>query len=293
MTAESRPVAELTIVAVAGLSTVQDGGRPGRMHEGVPPGGALVPALLTRANVTVENPPGEAAIEVFGSISVVLEGTKPLTLATDEGRSITLRPGERFDLPPSRGARVRYVAVRGGIDVPVALGGRGTLLVAGIGGHQGRPLKRGDRLRVGVVEETTLERTPILFSPPDTRPIHLHLGPDLDAFSSDASRLLLAATFMVSPASDRIGTRLIGPTLPCKEALTKDRPSAPMVRGAIEVTASGEAIVLGPDHPTTGGYPILAVIAHSDLGRFFATPVRGAIRFANALPIAGDVGRPR
>ena len=284
----------LEVVAVAGLATVQDRGRPGRMHEGVPPGGPLVPAFLARANATVENDPGEAGLEVFGSLSVVVHGNGPLSIATDEGRAIALGPGDRFDLHPSKAARVRYLAVRGGIDVPVVLGGLGTLLVAGMGGLEGRPLRRGDRLAVGSVEQSTVEKTPLFFSPPDARPIHVHLGPDHDAFSADAAKRLLSATFMVSPASDRIGTRLIGPTLPhAAERDASTALSAPMVRGAIEVTAAGEAIVLGPDHPTTGGYPILAVIAYTDLGRFFATPVRGAIRFAPALPADQEITRPK
>ena len=282
----------LEVVAVAGLATVQDRGRPGRMHEGVPPGGPLVPDFLARANSTVENDPGEAGIEVFGTLSVVLRGDGALTVATDEGSAVALGPGDRFDLKPSKSARVRYLAARGGIDVPKVLGGRGTLLVAGIGGHEGRPLRRGDRLPVGKPRPPAGEKIPLFSIGPDARPIHVHLGPDRDAFSPDASARLLSATFMISPSSDRIGTRLIGPALPHSRDRDVSFPSAPMVRGAIEVTSAGEPIVLGPDHPTTGGYPILAVIALVDLGRFFAIPVRGAVRFAPTLAADREITRP-
>src|SRR5579884_672456 len=135
----------LDVASVAGLAAVQDGGRPGRMHEGVPPGGALVPELLARANLAVGNGPTDAAIEVFGALTVAARA--PVVVATDDGLARPLAPGEPWTVACGR-ARVRYLAVRGGLDVPLVLGGRGTLLVAGIGGHEGRPLRRGDALRV-------------------------------------------------------------------------------------------------------------------------------------------------
>lgn len=282
-----KPVLE--VVAVAGLCTVQDLGRPGRMHEGIPPGGAVAPGLLMRANGGVRNALGDAVIEAFGTLSVVLHAERAMAVALDDGVTVPLEPGERFDLLPSKNTRVRYLAVRGGIDVPMALGGRGTLLVANLGGFEGRALRRGDRLPIGALAEVKSENFPA-YGLPGARPFHVHVGPDLGSFEAEAIKRLLASTFMVSPASDRMGTRLIGPTLLRRG---EDRQaSAPMVRGAIEVSASGEAIVLGPDHPTTGGYPILAVVSFADVGRLFATPVRGAVRFIAALTDDQEITSP-
>src|SRR6202042_1326949 len=141
--------AVITVVAVSGLAIIQDGGRHGRMHEGVPPGGALGPELLACANAAVGNDDDEAAIELYGAIA--LEGPRGTAVAGDGGTADGL--GERSPTEPWRlacaGARVRYVAVRGGVDVPMVLGGRGTLLAGGFGGHEGRPLRRGDTLRAG------------------------------------------------------------------------------------------------------------------------------------------------
>ena len=262
----------IEVVSVSGLATVQDRGRPGRMNEGVPPGGPLVPELMARANAAVRNGHGEASIELFGSLRVVArEGT---ALATDEGTPHDLAPGETLTLR-GEGARVRYVAVRGGIHVPKVLGGRGTFLVARFGGLDGRPLRRGDVLRVG--------HAPAHDDPPPPAPnagasISVVLGPDRDRFEPRLFNVLLSSTFVVAAASDRVGMRLTGPAF--TGLADAGAPSAPMVRGAIQVTPSGGLIVLGPDHPTMGGYPVIAAVVRRHWG-WLAARTRGEpVRFA-------------
>src|SRR5580700_10008021 len=98
------------------------------MHQGIPPGGALVPELLARANAAVDNRPAEAGLEVFGSITLTAVGGIA-RVADDDGVARLLEPGEPWRLDAST-RRARYIAVRGGIAVPDVLGGRGTLLVA-------------------------------------------------------------------------------------------------------------------------------------------------------------------
>jgi biotin-dependent carboxylase-like uncharacterized protein len=261
----------IEITAVSGLATVQDGGRPGRMHQGVPPGGALVPELLAAANAAARNPPSEAAFEVFGSIT--LASDEPVLVADDSGAARWLRRGITWT--PSRGrARVRYVAVRGGIDVPRILGGEGTLLVAGLGGHEGRPLRRGDLLRSGVAP--TRDRSRVLRLDPALA-IRVVPGPDLDRFEGDVLDVLRAQSFFVSPRSDRVGVRLRGPAIVRRG--DDAAASRPMVRGAIQVPPSGELIVLGPDHPTTGGYPVLGTVVSADVGPLLARAVGAEVRF--------------
>jgi biotin-dependent carboxylase-like uncharacterized protein len=267
----------IEVVATAGLATVQDGGRPGHMHEGVPPGGALVPELLARANAAARNAHGEAAIEVFGALTLATRA--PLLLATDDGVVRTLGDGETWTIACSR-ARVRYVAVRGGIDVPRVLDGRGTLLVARLGGHEGRPLRKGDALRVGdaPVRHDAAPPAPDLLTPICVVP-----GPDLDRFPTSTLEALLGSPFEVSARSDRVGVRLVGAMLSRRENDPGDMDvSRPMVRGAIQVPASGEAIVLGPDHPTTGGYPVLATAVRGHVGALMARPVGARVRFARS-----------
>jgi 5-oxoprolinase (ATP-hydrolysing) subunit C len=261
----------IEIASVAGLATVQDRGRAGHMHEGVPPGGALVPEMLSRANAAARNASGEAAIEAFGAIAIVARCE--ILVASDEGETRFLRKGETY-VPGGRKTPVRYVAVRGGIDVPIVLGGRGTLLVARLGGHEGRPLRRGDVLPVGTASPEDGSVSP----PIDTEaPVRVVLGPDLGRFDQRAIDTFLASSFTIDVRSDRVGARLRGPRLvsePDPAAL-----SAPMVRGAIQVPPSGEPIVLGPDHPTTGGYPVIATVIRPHLGLLAARPIGAAVRF--------------
>ncbi len=273
----------IEIVTVAGLATIQDRGRVGRMHEGVPPGGALVPELLARANGAARNAHGEAAIELVGRIT--LAARRPVVVATDAGERRLLAEDETWTIA-AEGARVRYIALRGGIDVPSVLGGRGTLVVAALGGHEGRPLRRGDSLRAGSAPMCdaydacdAYDDEGRLPPPVDLEgPICVVPGPDRERFEASAVDALLSSAFAIDPRSDRVGIRLTGPSPP-----VRPRPdasvSAPMVRGAIQVPPSGELIVLGPDHPTTGGYPVIATVVRRCLGSLASRPLRAAVRF--------------
>jgi allophanate hydrolase subunit 2 len=265
----------ITVVAVSGLVTVQDGGRPGHMHEGVPPGGPLVPELLARANAAVGNDEREAALELFGELT--LAGTAGTLVASDDGVPVTLGPREPWRVPGA-GARVRYVAVAGGIDVPRVLGGRGTLLGAALGGHEGRALRRGDVLGVGL--RATARRAPPRAALDLEAAIRVVPGPDLERFNPGALDVLLATEFRVDARSDRVGIRLTGAAL--RRVGDDLGASSPMVRGAIQVPPSGAPIVLGPDHPTTGGYPVLAAVVVASLGALGARPVGAAVRFVAA-----------
>ena len=265
----------LAVVSVAGLVLVQDAGRPGRMHQGIPPGGALVPELLAAANRALGNPPDAAALEIAGGCRLAAEG-EPVLLSLDGAPPRRLAPGESQEIRPGA-ARVRYLALRGGVDVPEVLGGRGTLLVAALGGLDGRALRRGDRLAIGdlATREPMTEGVSVDLAPEAA--IRVLPGPDLERFEADALERLLTAEFVVSPASDRVGTRLGGPPLALRGA--ERGGSLPMVRGAIQGTTGGEAIVLGPDHPTTGGYPVLVTVIRADQGRLAARRPGARVRF--------------
>ncbi|HEY8038909.1 MAG TPA: biotin-dependent carboxyltransferase family protein [Polyangiaceae bacterium] len=269
----------IAVVSVTGLATVQDGGRAGRMHEGVPPGGPLVPELLARANAAVRNGPGEAAIEVLGAITVAVHGPGgAILVASDDGEPHALRSGAVLRVGADR-ARVRYLAVRGGLDVPCVLGGRGTLLAAALGGLEGRPLQRGDAIAVGRAPERGAEPP----SPPDlAAPVRVVPGPDLDRFDGAALATLLASAYTVDARSDRMGVRLAGPAV--ARVGSDSGVSTPMVRGAVQIPPAGMPIVLGPDHPTVGGYPVLATVVRADLGTLCARPAGAPVRFSAWTP---------
>lgn len=254
----------LVITRVAGLATIQDLGRPGRMHEGLPRGGALVPALLARANRAAGNPDDTAAIEFFGQLTVRAE--QDITVGTDAG-SQRLRAGEELELE-SEPSRVAYVALRGGTDTPIILGSRSAHLSAGLGD----PLRAGDSIGIG---DAAMAETPIVpFVTPEM--IRVVRGPDRQAFSRKAIEILESGPYRILPESDRVGTRLGGPLIERTAAIDVSRP---MVRGAIEVPADGQPIVLGAEHPTTGGYPVVAVIVSDDLDAFHAIRIGGSVTF--------------
>ena len=244
------------------------------MHEGLAPGGALVPELLAAANRRVQNPDDTAAIEVMGTVTMRADGA--MRVATDAIEPRDLRVGDEITVASER-HRAAYLAVRGGIDAPVVLGSRSTQLSAGIG----RLLRSGVRLSMG--EVPIVSRPVEAFEPVDV--VRVIPGPDHTAFATHTLVVLTSSPYVVLPSSDRVGMRLEGPALP---GVTRRDVTRPMVCGAIEVPPDGRPIVLGPEHPTTGGYPVIAVVAHDDRGRCFARAPGQVVRFA-CLPLAAPV----
>ncbi len=259
---------------VRGLAFVQDLGRRGRLHQGIPSSGALVPALLARANEAVGNATGAAGIERYGAMRI--RALREVWIATEESPARKLRAGESIDLTWHAERRAGYVAVSGGIDVPVVLGGRGTHVRAGLGGLFGRSLRRGDALALGTAEGDVSTPPPSSLDP--SAVIRVRPGPDLMHFAEGSLARLTASPFRISLSSDRMGCRLEGGVLSVRPS-ARDLPSAPLVLGAIEVPPSGEPIVLGPEHPSTGGYPVIGVVHPADLPSLLVRPLGSPVRF--------------
>lgn len=265
----------LVVDSVRGPAFVQDGGRAGFMHHAVPPGGAMIPERLAASNRSIGNAWNAPAIELFGGIS--LHGTGSSTIVSLDGEPHVLGPGEVFAVLPSHEVSARYLAVAGGFDVPRRLGGYGTLVSVALGGFDGRSLRRGDVLSVSPHGRRAVRVMSASLEP--ARSIRVLAGPDVARFAPDALDWLTGTTFTVTATTDRIGARLDGPA--CTRIDADDGASSPMVRGAIEVPAEGHPIVLGPDHPTTGGYPVIAVVVRADHGAFAARRPGASVRFAS------------
>lgn len=269
----------LEVTRMQGYATIQDSGRAGHRAEGVPPSGAMDPTALERANVLVGNPPGAAAIEwALAGGSVRLRAAT--IVAVTGARAEVSRNGERVpadvaielaagdELTVGRFVRGRfmYVGVRGGIDVPVVLGSRSTYVPAGFGGLEGRRLKAGDELNVGIWSPSRIEQGELSRSTVDTRgdgPIRVVERTATDALPTEFREAFWASEFTVSRNSDRVGFRLDRAAHPgSRLGLT---PSGPVCVGTIQVPAGDSAIVLMPDGPTVGGYPWIGVVASVDL----------------------------
>ena len=264
---------DVEVLSVSGPALVQDGGRAGHLHEGIPPGGALVPELLALANRAVGNAWDAAALECFGALTLAVRGG-PLTLAIN-GELLMAADGAVIEVPRPE-QRLRYLAFSGGLDVPRILDGCGTLAVASFGGFEGRALRRGDLLKVLPLDKGRRTR-PLPALPGGDAPLRVIRGPDEDRFPPEAYEALFARPFQISPRSDRVGIRLGGTLLPRRDG--DSGISMPMARGAIQVPAGGEPIVLGPDHPTTGGYPVIATVIRADQGLLGAARPGSAVRF--------------
>lgn len=248
--------AALRVLRAAPATTIQDLGRPRRRGEGLPSGGALDRATLRAANLAVGNLESAAAIEIpLGSLE--LEALAPVTTSIDGARAVELRAGDRLVVSAERRA-VRYLAVRGGVDVPLVLGAASTLLVAGFGGLCGRALRPGDELALGERAAASEPISGAAAGDPPLTTLRLALSPWAPdpRLGDDAFARLLAGTWRVG-ARDRVGTRLSGPPI---ERRGGDRAlPEPVLPGAIQVTGDGSLVVLGPDAAVTGGYPVVAL----------------------------------
>jgi biotin-dependent carboxylase-like uncharacterized protein len=254
----------LTVLRAGPLLTVQDAGRPGLAHLGVPPSGAADLFSYTAANTLVGNDPGAACLEAtLGGPALSFDPpalvavTGAETDARLDGEPLALgeaREGALLELGRCRIGVRAYVAVRGGIAVEPVLGSRSHDLLTGLGP---RPLRDGDVVAIGEGAAGS-PQTPLGCPTPVGESLIVVPGPRADWFGS-----LLGTEWRVSPSSNRIGTRLEGPPLP---RLRHDELlSEGVVTGAVQVPPSGQPILLGPDHPTTGGYPVVAVVREADL----------------------------
>lgn len=276
-------------VARVALALVVDGGRFGLMHEGVPWGGPMCPHLMATANRAVGNSSRAPCLEVHGSLTIA--AVSAIDVATERGERISLAPGETFEVASDPALRVRYLALRGGACAPRMLGSASTLL-----GVIGERVKAGDRIASAEAASADADADADAGADADAdadagadagadadadadpgASFPIVPGPDLDAFGDDALGALTHQALVVSRESNRVGTRLVGSPIARKTADLGD--SRPMVTGAIQVPASGAPVVLGPDHPTTGGYPVIAVVSARALSRFHATPIGARVKF--------------
>ncbi len=260
------------------LTTVQDLGRYHYAHLGIAPGGAADALSLRIGNLLAGNDENAAALEmtlVGGTFEFESAATVVLT-GSDFGASIPLYTpveipaGGEVRCGPTRSGARCYLCVRGGIDVPLVLGSASTLLLAGLGGFDGRPLTKSDVLAVGNRAVRAPARMRILLPKQDV--IRVTPGAQADWFSDG-----LGGVYTVKEESDRMALRLSGPTpgLQRTDQLMTEGASL----GAVQVPPGGEPIVLFVEHPTTGGYPKIANVITADIHAIGQLRPRDEVRF--------------
>lgn len=265
----------LTIVRPGMLTTVQDLGRWGFQSRGVPVSGVLDWYSHRWANSVVANDPAMATLEVtligphvrFDVETTFAVAGAEFRLTLDDApietnRGVHARAGAILKFGERvRGARA-YLAVAGGIEVPRLLGSRSTHVLTAMGGHEGRALKAGDRLTIGVRGKGrgAITRNEKIGSDPlFAGGVKLRMIPGDDRLAAQAT----SRRFEVSPRSDRMGYRLEGPAI--TEAPTGELISTAVPTGAIQVPPTGHPILLMNDHATTGGYAIAGTVITADL----------------------------
>jgi len=272
----SRPPT-LEIMRTGPLALIEDLGRPGLAHLGVTRSGAADRRSHTLANRLVSNPADRATIEVTfggltarvcgGDIAIAVTGadTDPAVNGIPFGiNSIHYaHDGQVISLgSPHYGLRT-YLAVRGGIAVEPVLGSRSFDVMSGIGPQ---PLQPGDVLPVG--EHTTdfseLDQAPVASFTEDPIELNVVPGPRDDWFIDPDA--LVHSEWVASDRSDRVGMRLDGRPLQHRWP-DRQLPSEGATRGAIQVLPNGLPVILGPDHPVTGSYPVIGVVTDHDVDR--------------------------
>ncbi len=283
----------IEILDPGSLTTIQDLGRPGWAHIGVPHSGAADPRALRLANRLLANPEDAPALEttlvgprlrVHADAVVALTGA-PVD-ASAGGRPVAmnapiyLRAGDVLEVGGATAGLRTYIAVRGGLAPELTLGSASTDLLTGLGP---RPLRAGLRIAVGPAPRelpaVDVAPTPALAAEPTLR---LVFGPRADWFTDEARRRLTRSPYTVTDASNRVGLRLDGPTLDRRRP--GELKSEGMVLGALQVPPSGAPILLLADHPTTGGYPVIAVVSRDDLPTAGQLRPGQAVRFREASP---------
>jgi biotin-dependent carboxylase-like uncharacterized protein len=266
----------ITVLSAGLQTTVQDLGRPGHAHLGVPTSGAADRRGHRLANRVVGNPDSAACLETlmggltlrFGARAVVAVTGAPAPVALGSRAHALCTPihisaGQTLRIgTPHWGLRT-YVAVRGGIDVPSTLGSRATDTLSGLGPA---PLAAGDELPVGAGADRCPPGADLacaVLPPPGDTVVKVRPGPRTDWFVPGAFTTMISSPWTMTAETNRVGARLTGPALAHRG--DAQLPTEGVVCGAVEVPPSGQPIVFLADCPTTGGYPVIGVVARQDV----------------------------
>ncbi len=268
---------KLHILNPGPLTTVQDRGRFGYMAYGIGPSGAMDQAAYDAANALVGNRNGEAALEAtLMGPTIRFDGDCFIALTgADMGAQLDGVPletycshrvgaGETLTMGLAKTGCRGYLAVSGGVDVPLVMGSRSTNLKCQLGGMEGRALKRGDVLETaGGNPAAARKKTANKPELSQSVTVRVIPGPQDDLFTQKGLETLWENPYTVSTSSDRMGLRLEGPAV--ETVSGSDIVSDGIALGAIQVTSAGQPIILMADRQTTGGYAKVGTVCSLDL----------------------------
>ncbi len=281
------------ILSAGPLSTVQDLGRFGVMKSGFSQNGAMDVFSMQCANRLVGNALGCAVVEMTmlgikarfndyaviafsgGDFSPEINGEK-----IEMNRAYEVSSGDVVECFAARDGARCYLAVSGGIDVPVVTGSRSTNLKCEFGGYKGRKLQKGDLISTGKYNIAPSDISKCRL-PKQTFgnafEVRAVLGPQDDMFTKSDIELFFSQEYEVTAESDRMGMKLFGEALKSKNGF--DIISDGIVLGSVQVPASGQPIVLMSDHQTTGGYAKIATVISCDVSLLAQAKPKSRVRF--------------
>lgn len=269
--------AALRIVQVGFATTVQDRGRAGLAHLGVSAAGAVDRRTHDLVNRLVGNTLDAATIETMGSL--VVEALRPVVIATSTDASRqTLGAGTRVRVDAPPGSVWAYLAVRGGIEVPSVLGSRSHDTLGGVG----PPALAADTvIAAGPDPLTALAADHAPQRRPSEGRVRVWDGPQHDWFIGGIQGLI-GRPWRVTSELSRVGVRLETGDFPRTTRAQPQMGSVGLTTGAVQVTPAGEPIVMLANHPTTGGYPVIAVVDPDDLSDLVQTRPGSSVHFRRA-----------
>jgi biotin-dependent carboxylase-like uncharacterized protein len=283
------------VISPGSFTTVQDRGRYSFIDRGVPLSGALDLFAFTIANILVGNPAGTAvleitmmgpSLEVLGEADVALTGADMSMTVNQEPapmwQALRVKKGDVIRIRQAISGCRAYLAVTGGLDVPVVMGSRATCVKAKIGGVKGRPLKKDDVLaRIPAVLLARPRALPADLAPvyPPDVVLRAVAGPQDEAFASGLETFF-GSVYEVSPEADRMGYRLQGPPIHHDEGFPQSIISEPTIPGNVQLPADGQPIILLVEQ-TTGGYTKIATVISTDLPKIAQAVPGNRVRFQN------------
>jgi urea carboxylase len=303
----------IAVLAAGVQTTVQDlAGRAGLWGVGVPPSGAWDDRSFALANRAVGNDPGAAGLEavlkgpvlrfdrralicVAGAASAATVDGRPIV----PGRPTAVLPGQVLDLGPARGPGLRlYLAVRGGLDVPLVLGSRATFLLGKFGGLAGRALRAGDLLPIRPDENTVAPVDVAAELPALTSEWELRVVPGPhgapEHLTEAGAAALFEAEWRIDHRSDRTGVRLVGPAPQWARDDGGDAGLHPSnihdsayPVGAI-MLSGGTPVIVGPDGPSLGGFVVPAVLVRADRWKLAQARPGDLVRLRPVTPEQAD-----
>jgi biotin-dependent carboxylase-like uncharacterized protein len=287
---------ELFRVIKPGLfTTVQDLGRRGFQRFGVPVSGAMDEHAFTAANLLVGNQSNDACLEItligpefeaLNETQIAVTGANfPLAMNGNPmptWQTINLEKGDSIAFTGNAQSGCRaYLAVNGGIDVPLILGSRSTYVRGCLGGNEGRALKTGDLIRVLASEKSVKTRrimpSELVPSYSNEFGVNVVLGPQENMFTARGVETFLSGPYTVTPESDRMGYRLNG--TPIERKKTAELVTEALVKGSVQVPSNGQPIILMADAQTSGGYPKIATMSTPGVSRLAQAKPNDKVHF--------------